>query len=99
MNHPAGDLQWQAIAPLNAPRGGLAGDVLDGAVYAVGGWPNDSFTPALGDVERLASLDGPWEVLRPITPRGNPAAAAVQGRLYVIGGYPPTGPPFDVVEA
>ncbi len=95
------DAGWRPVAPLNVPRGGLAGASLGGAVYAAGGWTDTSFQTAVADLEQLPDSPGArWHRLPSMpTARGNPAAAALDGRVYVLGGYPPAGQAFDVVEA
>eukprot|EP00312_Isochrysidales_sp_CCMP1244_P040906 CAMPEP_0202765160 /NCGR_PEP_ID=MMETSP1388-20130828/27584_1 /ASSEMBLY_ACC=CAM_ASM_000864 /TAXON_ID=37098 /ORGANISM="Isochrysis sp, Strain CCMP1244" /LENGTH=58 /DNA_ID=CAMNT_0049433703 /DNA_START=1 /DNA_END=175 /DNA_ORIENTATION=+ len=56
--------------------------VLDGKLYAVGGYDDDS------SVERYDLATNAWEAVAPLpSARINHAMAALDGKLYAIGGY------------
>lgn len=77
--------QWTQMAPLPTPRFNLAGGVIDGILYAVGG-----FAPSgtnLGTVEAYNPVSNRWSTKAPMpTPRSGAAAGVVNGILYVVGG-------------
>ncbi|CAN8004496.1 unnamed protein product, partial [Ixodes hexagonus] len=75
---------WNEMAPMENARSELGVAVLDGFVYAIGGWEGSA---RLSCVERYDPLSNFWEVLQPLkTPLTNPAAVSVGGQLYVMGG-------------
>ncbi|MDX6397424.1 MAG: hypothetical protein QOJ43_832 [Gaiellaceae bacterium] len=81
--------RWQAMASMPRTRGALAGDVIDGRFYAVGG----ASSALLQDPDVYAVLDvydfrsDSWTKGPSMpTARHHLGAAAVDGRLYVVGG-------------
>ena len=59
--------------------------VLDGKLYAVGGFGDDG---GLSSVEQYDPATNAWEaVASMVTPRENHAVAVLDGKLYAVGGY------------
>merc|ERR1719464_1540008 len=87
---------WQEMASMQTPRSELGLAMLDGHVFAVGGWEGSS---RLDSVERydpdtnvwtpVASLKmAEWtEVAGMLIPRSGSAACLLGGFIYVIGGW------------
>jgi len=58
--------------------------VLDGKLYAVGGFNGDDF---LNSVERHDPAANAWEAVAPLTlARFGAGVAALEGKLYAVGG-------------
>ena len=76
---------WKAVAPMMAARSAVGVAVLDGKLYAVGGY-NDN-DGRLSSVERYDPALDAWEAVAPLAAaRANLAAAVLNGKLYVMGG-------------
>ncbi len=74
---------WKEVAGLPAGRGCLAAGVLNGALYAVGGYDDSGNVKT--NVYRFNGTN--WtEVAGLPAPRQSPAAGTLNGSLYVIGG-------------
>ncbi|GAB6066852.1 kelch repeat-containing protein [Methylothermus subterraneus] len=76
--------RWLARRPMPTPRGALAAAVLDGKIFAIGGYDGqrsvavvEVYDPDVDTWQPVASLS---------VPRDHLAAAAVGGRVYAIGG-------------
>jgi hypothetical protein len=84
---------WREIPRLSAPRGGLAGGVIDGLLYAVAGAPRtfpEVRAEPYGTVEVYDLAGGRWSPGAPIpTARHHTAATVLGGKLYVVGGRTP----------
>src|SRR3989454_7250877 len=84
---------WSSKAPLPTPRGGLTVGVVNGILYALGGFREDSkpFTDTMDAYDPVRNM---WTAKGPMTviPRGG-AGGGVKGTLYVVGGSTrgPTG--------
>jgi N-acetylneuraminic acid mutarotase len=98
---PATD-SWTTGAPMPTPRFDLAAGVIDGKLYAVGGFycPN-GYCPITGGRQTALEVYDPatdtWTLKAPMSvPRNRLAAGVVDGKLYAIGGY--TGSSTTVVE-
>ncbi|KAG8225215.1 hypothetical protein J437_LFUL012690 [Ladona fulva] len=75
---------WTEVAPMNAPRSELGLAMLDGSIFAVGGW-DGSF--GLDSVERYDPSRNQWFPVAAMPhPLASPAVVAHHGLLYVIGG-------------
>ena len=91
MYDPARD-QWEARAPLPAPRGALAVAVLDGRIYALGGerYGTGGGAPGYVPVDDATVYDprtDAWETLPPLRfRRDHLVAGAINGRVYAVGG-------------
>ena len=60
--------------------------VLDGKLYAVGGYNDDD--GFLSSVERYDPATNAWEAVTPMaTARCHHAVAVLDGKLYAVGGY------------
>ena len=72
--------QWMDLPAMSTARSGLGVGVLDGLLYACGGWRS-------GVVEVYNPTLRAWITLSPMpAPRCNPGVAAADGLLYVCGG-------------
>jgi N-acetylneuraminic acid mutarotase len=76
---------WTKKADMPTPRNGLATSVVDGKIYAIGGWNGSSiistvevYDPATDTWTRKANM---------LTARSYFAASAVNGKIYAIGGW------------
>jgi hypothetical protein len=84
------DGSWTRLPSMQQPRGGHAGDVIDGALFVVGGAPP---APASGYVQTYSTLEiydfatREWTKGPDMpTSRHHTTAVAVEGRLLVFGG-------------
>src|SRR5918998_55857 len=76
---------WTSKAPLPQPRGALGAAVIDGKIYAVGGYVNGS---KVGDLAVYDPATNSWTSLAPMpTARDHVKAVALNGKLYAIGGF------------
>src|SRR5437016_9483372 len=75
---------WTAKAPMPSPRHGLAVGVVNGVLYAVGGFHlNDQ----LSTVEAYDPIKNTWKAKVPMpTARSDLAVGVVNGILYAVGG-------------
>ncbi|HLY62574.1 MAG TPA: kelch repeat-containing protein [Terriglobia bacterium] len=99
--NPKSDI-WSLRTPMPTARDGMAVAVLDGILYAVGGFKIPITTPG-GDVGTLEAYDpksNTWASLAPMpTPRDGLALIASGGLLYAVGGFVPTRtPPYFQIE-
>src|SRR2546425_13346941 len=88
---------WSSKAPLPTPRGGLTVGVVNGILYALGGFREDSkpFTDTMDAYDPVRNM---WTAKGPMAaiPRGG-AVGGVKGGLYVLGGG--TRGPNGLVDA
>jgi parallel beta-helix repeat protein len=92
---PTGNF-WQTVAPLPTQRYLLAASVVNGVLYAVGGYNNG----AVGTVEAYDPVANNWTAKAPLpTPRGGLAAGVVNGVLYAVGGVDQNQNAVGTVEA
>ncbi|GAB6025875.1 hypothetical protein CHUAL_014049 [Chamberlinius hualienensis] len=76
--------QWQEMASMNMPRSELGLALLDGYIYAVGGWEGSY---RIDSVERYDLKTNTWTFVSPMQlALTSPAVVANRGRLYVTGG-------------
>ncbi|XP_023329218.1 kelch-like protein 12 isoform X2 [Eurytemora carolleeae] len=75
---------WHEMAGMNVCRSELGLVMLDGCVYAVGGWEGRS---RLDSVERYDPETNSWQFIPPLKMAvTSPAVVAYDGALYVTGG-------------
>jgi len=75
---------WQEMADMRVPRSELGLAMLDGCVYAVGGWEG---TSRLDSVERYDPETNTWSDVPSLKMAvTSPAVVAYDGALYVTGG-------------
>ena len=80
-------IAWEAVAPMAERRTLAAVAALDGKLYAVGGYNNDTGYTALSSVERYDPWTDAWEAVAPMaTARDSHATVVVDGKLYAVGG-------------
>jgi Kelch motif/Galactose oxidase, central domain len=88
---------WTELPSMRVPRGGLAGGVIDGRIYVVGGsgivattgkpTARENIPHGYATVEIYDIATGRWTKGPPLpTPRHHASAAVVDGKLYVVGG-------------
>jgi N-acetylneuraminic acid mutarotase len=83
----AGSGVWRTLAPMPTARANAAAAALGGAVYVIGGYPEEGISDL---VERYNVKTSTWSTATKLPrPRGGPAAATLNGRLYVAGGFYP----------
>ncbi|MDC1309875.1 immunoglobulin domain-containing protein, partial [Opitutales bacterium] len=71
---------WETLAPMLAPRNGVATAVLDGKLYAIGG-------TGLSSVEVFDPLNGNWSAGVALPSEvSHTTAITVSGRIYLVGG-------------
>src|SRR5690348_7010458 len=77
---------WTYIANMNTPRSKLCAAMLNGQLYAIGGWNgNDGY---LKSVERYDPVADHWSLVAEMREtRKHAAALAHNGRIYVAGGW------------
>ncbi len=78
---------WRARAPLPSGASHMAAAVLDGTIYAIGGFTGRDHK---GPVERVFAYDiavDAWRALPPLAvPRGSIGAAALRGKIHAVAG-------------
>ena len=73
------------MAPIATARAAHAMAVLDGKLYAVGGYSNNG--GVLSSVERYDPATNAWEAVAPMAlARFGAGVAALEGKLYAVGG-------------
>jgi hypothetical protein len=84
---------WTVKAPMPTPRYLVAGAVINGQFYVVGGVNAVTGGPPLSTLEVYNPVTDSWSTTNaPMpTPRAELAAAELGGHLYVIGGFTGTG--------
>ena len=76
--------RWEELTPMPTARGGLGVAVLNGRLYAIGGY-NGKENPSA--VEVFDPGTNSWTTRAPLpTPRDHLAVATARSRIYVIGG-------------
>ena len=75
---------WEAVAPMATARLNHATAVLDGKLYAVGGYNGDYH---LSSVERYDPALDAWEAVTPMAETRQSGVVVLDGKLYVVGGY------------
>ena len=76
---------WEAVAPMAEARISHATAVLDGKLYAVGGYNGDD-DYYLSSVERYDPALDAWEAVTPMAETRQSGVAVLDGKLYVVGG-------------
>ena len=90
---------WSPIASMSMPRTGAAGAVIDGKLYAVGGYKEKEFLNSVERYDPVADQWDPTETVAPMTTaRANSGAVVLAGKLYVIGGTKGHLGALDTVE-
>ena len=75
---------WRTVTPMPTARVQLAAAVVDGKIYAIGGYNNGVLLPT---VEMYNPLTNAWQKVADMpTARFRLDAAAVDGKIYAIGG-------------
>jgi len=79
---------WDTMADMPTARGGLGVAVVDGKIYAIGGYLEQiSFSGHLGTNEMYDPATDTWATKEPMpTARNRFGIAVVQNKIYVIGG-------------
>ena len=78
---------WSEVAPMPQNRTRLAAGVVDGKLYAVGGFSREGWE-VHDTVEVYDPADDTWAPLAPMSsPRSGLAAGVVDGKLYAMGGW------------
>nr|7ON6_A Chain A, SAKe6AE [synthetic construct] len=80
---------WSLVAPMKTRRSGVGVAVLDGRIYAVGGYDGspDGHTH-LNSVEAYDPETDTWSLVAPMkTRRSGVGVAVLDGRIYAVGGY------------
>jgi parallel beta-helix repeat protein len=88
---------WATMAEMPAPRSGLGVAVVNGRIYAIGGWGS------IGDLNTNLEYDpatNTWATKKPMpTARRDFGIAVFQNKIYVIGGQVGEQDPTGVNEA
>lgn len=80
---PAADA-WTAMAPLPAPRCGLALAANNNRLFAIGGWDGKQTTATVFAYDPVANR---WQTVAPLpAPRAFAAAAFLRDHIYLLGG-------------
>ena len=80
---------WAAVAPMPTARSDLAAGMLEGKLYALGGYiPRGDSFESINTVEMYDPAANKWAAVAPMpTARANLAAGVMDGKLYTLGGY------------
>jgi CARDB/Kelch motif/Divergent InlB B-repeat domain/Beta-propeller repeat len=90
---------WTSRSPMPSPRGQLAAGVIDGIVYAIGGFFSDPSYITYATLEAYDPSTDSWSPKTPMpTPRSSLGAGVVNGILYAVGGQHNSSL-FNTVEA
>uniref|UniRef100_UPI003467EF7F SAKe6EEtal n=1 Tax=synthetic construct TaxID=32630 RepID=UPI003467EF7F len=77
--------EWSLVAPMNTRRSGVGVAVLDGHIYAVGGYDGHTH---LNSVEAYDPERDEWHMVTPMnTRRSGVGVAVLNGHIYAVGGY------------
>ena len=88
---------WTTLAPMMAPREGLAAAAAGGKIYALGG--HTSGGGVVASMEVYDPVANAWTNVAPMpTARAEFAAVAIGNTIYAIGGGEP-GTPLNTLEA
>ncbi len=80
----AAENRWVQRRPMPTARGALAAAVMDGKIFAIGGYDGER---SLAVVEIYDPATDTWQSAASLSvPRDHLAAAAVDGKIYAIGG-------------
>lgn len=80
--------KWTSVAPLGITRSALGVSVMDGCIYATGGYDGNTYQRS---VERYCPKSNQWEPLSSMSlNRSCFSTITLDGYLYAVGGY---GPP------
>uniref|UniRef100_UPI003467EE73 SAKe6DEref n=1 Tax=synthetic construct TaxID=32630 RepID=UPI003467EE73 len=81
--------EWHLVAPMNTRRSGVGVAVLNGHIYAVGGFDGSpDGTDHLNSVERYDPERDEWRLVAPMnTRRSGVGVAVLNGHIYAVGGY------------
>ncbi|XP_038556217.1 kelch-like protein 20 isoform X2 [Micropterus salmoides] len=89
---------WIKMAPMNMARSSLGLAMLDGFVYAVGGW-SQLLNTCVNFVERFDPQTNSWQVIESVKLAvASPAVVALDGLLYVTGGEVENGVGADLSQ-
>jgi len=92
----AGEGKWTKKANMPTPRPWLSTSVVDGKIYAIGGW---SRAGTLSAVEEYNPATNTWTKKANMpTPRSQLSTSVVDGKIYAIGGWRQGGSPIQTVE-
>jgi N-acetylneuraminic acid mutarotase len=80
---PAEEGEWTQKSDMPTARFGLSTSVLNGKIYAIGGWGRGVEVPT---VEAYDPLTDMWTKKADITARGELSTSAVGEHIYAIGG-------------
>ena len=87
---------WSEKAPMPTARGSLTAVVVNGRIYAIGGYSEAEYTAVNEEYDPATNT---WVIKAPMpTARSSLAAAAVNGKIYAIGGYEGFGSHLDKNE-
>jgi N-acetylneuraminic acid mutarotase len=88
------------MASMPTARTGLAGDVVGGRLYAIGGYSSVPPHNVIGKVEAYDPATNAWSTKSPMpTRRGYLAVGVVNRTLYAVGGINHGGHIINTVEA
>ena len=76
---------WVSKAPMHVARGGLGVAVVNGKIYAIGGYTENGVVTRVNEVYDPETDTWTYKTSMP-TPRGNFATAVYQNKIYCIGG-------------
>jgi len=91
---------WTKKADMPTARGGLSTSVVEGKIYAIGGWPGGgNLRYALSTVEEYAPKTDTWTKKADMpTARADFSTSTVNGKIYAIGGRTAGGITVSSVE-
>jgi len=83
------DSQWVSKSPMPATRCAMAGAVVDGKVYVMGGLRlNPTMIPELNTVVQYDPMSDSWAPAAPMSAtRAGLSAAVVDDKIYAMGGF------------
>ena len=98
LNLASSNPQWTAMSPMPATRNHMAGEVLDGMIYAVGGQPATNDSDPAADVFMYDPSTNDWTSVASLpTPLSHMAVGVIAGRIVVAGGTQTNDLPLDNV--
>jgi N-acetylneuraminic acid mutarotase len=94
---------WSDLPALPVGRSSLDAGVIDGVLYAIGGWTLNGQAASGTFVDELLSLDlkapaGGWTAIKAPFKRRALGVAELDGKLVIVGGITPEGEPSRRVD-
>jgi kelch-like protein 10 len=79
---------WREVSPMHENRSALSVAVLDGLVYAIGGYNGRRYLSIVESAERYDYRTNRWTMIAPMNEkRIRASATTLNGKIYIVGGF------------